>query len=112
MIASALILSLSLATFLATDAWASLRRLDSAIAERDSVRAELAKFKLESANASTTTAIAAEKAQERRADALEKDVSDAASNPSGGGTGLERLHDLATATGAPAPGTDLGRTGG
>jgi hypothetical protein len=98
-LAGAVMLLIGLATFLAVDSFGSRRLLQSQTERADKLATQLDALRVDVANASTKAAVASEQKQERRADGLEKELADDAKNPAGGGTGLERLHELATVSG-------------
>ena len=81
----------------------TMNRAADAARVADKRLAELDDHKLRDANASTETAVAAERAQERRGDILESDASKPDVDPA---HALQRLHDIGTTP----PGTDPGGT--
>ncbi|HEY1549159.1 MAG TPA: hypothetical protein VGG28_15145 [Kofleriaceae bacterium] len=102
-LATANMLLIGLATFLAVDAFGQRKMLQAQTDRADKLAQQLDALKLKDANASTQIALASEHRQEQRGDALEKEIADAP-NPSGAGTGLEQLHNVIAADpGSPEP---------
>ncbi len=101
-LASGLVLALGLSTFLAVVAFTAWNKAADSVRAYERKEAELDALRTANANASIEVAVAAEKKQEQRGDALEKEVVDVEKHADPA-AGIDRLRDA---------GADPSRSGG